>query len=112
MYVPTKIYVKNSNLYLDTDNGTFKINVPENIPINDELKFKYKAVSRAHVIDKNGFGLYEPRQWRPFVPLPDGFRNATQWEFDKYCYENPDERYTGTPGYIDLNAVVWKSLTN
>ena len=30
-YIPTNIYIKNNNLYLDTNKGTFKINVPENL---------------------------------------------------------------------------------
>lgn len=108
-YIPTKIYIKDGNLYLNTNKCTFKINVPENISVNDELAHKYKAVTPLHVIDENGFGLYQPRQWRPFVPLPDGVRNAMQWEFDKYCYEIPDERYVGQAGYVDVNALVWET---
>ena len=108
-YNPTNIYIKDGFLYLDTDKGVFQVNVPHHISINEELKHKYKAVSHAHVIDENGFGLYEPRQWRPFVLLPNGLRNALQWEFDKYCYDFPDERYVGQQDYVDVNALVWKS---
>ena len=36
--------------------------------------------------------------------LPPGSRRPSQWEFDKYCYENPDPRYP-----LDINALVYKT---
>ena len=112
-YIPTKIYIKDGNLYLNTNKGTFKINVPENISVNDELAHKYKAVSPLHVINENGeFGLYQHQSFRPFFGVfPPELRKAEQWEFDKYCFENPDERYVGQSGYVDVNALVWETWT-
>ena len=81
-----------------------------NIPINDkvnlnELPNKYGCVTNAHIIDNQGVGIYQPRQWRPFVSLPEGVRQCEQWEFDRHCAENPDPRYT-----VDMNALVWNQF--
>ena len=63
----------------------------------------YARVSHAHVVDSDGFGVYPPRKYRPFVPLPDGTRPASQCEFDHWCAENPS-------GPSDLNAAVWNAV--
>ena len=69
------------------------------IPTKKDLANMYKQCSRAHGIDKDGVFVYEPRLYRPFVHFPFG-RQCLQWEFDRFCYNNPETRYN----IFDLNA--------
>lgn len=66
---------------------------------------KYLQVNICHIIDSQGVGVYQARKFRPFLPLPEGSRECTQWEFDKHCFENPDSRYE-----VDINATVWQTF--
>ena len=61
-------------------------------------------VTAAHVIGIKDrvVGVYEPRMFRPFVNLPVGHRELTQWEFDRHLHDFPD------PSRPDLNSKVWE----
>jgi len=65
----------------------------------------YLQVNINHIIDSTGVCINQLRGLRPFAPLQEGQRQCKQWEFDKFCYENPDPRYK-----IDINAIVWKTF--
>ena len=102
-------------LYFITEvNNLVKIDYPKEYAGNfKELLKKYGMVSPYHIIDENGeFGLYQHQSFRPFFMLPPNLRKAEQWEFDKYCLNNPDDRYTNNPSYVDMNALVYKSWLN
>jgi len=71
----------------------------------------YKIVTRRHQIDDMG-NLFVSQTWNirqqisknqsELTPL-EGVRYATQYDFDKFCFENPDERVP-----LDWNAEVYK----
>ena len=100
--------------FITEDNNLVKIDYPKEYAGNfNELLKKYGIVSPYHIIDENGdFGLYQHQSFRPFFMLPPNLRKAEQWEFDKYCLINPDDRYTNNPSYVDMNALVYKSWLN
>ena len=71
----------------------------------------YKIVTRRHQIDDGGKLIvskaYNIRQQvspaqNEGAPL-EGVRYATQYDFDKFCFENPDDRFP-----LDWNAEVYK----
>ena len=79
----------------------------------------YRVVTMKHQIDHNG-RIFVSNDWniRQQVPNPDGSipakntplstdaaRYATQYDFDKYCFQNPDSRYP-----FDWNAEVYKAF--
>ena len=105
-YQVSEFLVEHNKLYanLISNDKKMKINLPIEDKVNlSSLPNKYGCVTNAHVINDQGIGIYEPRRYRPFVPLPEGFRQCKQWEFDRHCAQNPDPRYP-----IDINALVWK----
>ena len=107
-YQISEFLIENNKLYVKivSKKNIMKINLPIDSKINlSSLPNKYGCVTNAHVINDEGVGIYDPRRFRPFVPLPEGFRQCTQWEFDRHCAENPDPRYT-----IDMNALVWNQF--
>ena len=71
----------------------------------------YRIVTRRHQINNIG-ELFVSLEWNirqqvsssqnEGTPL-SGVRYATQYDFDKFCFENPDNRYP-----IDWNAEVYK----
>ena len=73
----------------------------------------YKIVTRRHQIDDGG-KLIVSKAWNirqqvsstqnEGAPL-EGVRYATQYDFDKFCFENPDERFP-----LDWNAEVYKAF--
>lgn len=75
------------------------------VPVGKE--FEYNSPSRALVVElKTGNVVeYESRRFKPFVPLLEGFREATQCDFDRFCAKNPvnDTIYDG-------NAEVWRRM--
>tara|TARA_Y100001970_G_scaffold132279_1_gene163144 strand:+ start:2100 stop:2555 length:456 start_codon:yes stop_codon:yes gene_type:complete len=79
----------------------------------------YGIVTGQHQIDKNG-KLFIVKSWnirqqssigdepagRIGVPLAgEAVRWATQYDFDKFCFDNPDARYS-----YDWNAEVYKAF--
>lgn len=79
--------------------------------MNGQSNPDYKIVSPRQQIDDNG-KLFVCTAWNirqqisstQHVGTPlAGVRYATQYDFDKFCFENPDERYP-----LDWNAEVYK----
>ena len=77
----------------------------------------YKVVTKKHQMDQNG-KLFVSSAWNirgqttqdremgintPLDPQAVGY--ATQYDFDKYCFDNPDSRYP-----FDWNAEVYKAF--
>jgi len=88
---------------------------------NDFKGTEYGVVTRRHQIDKNG-RLFVAQAWNirqqpcasggmtpsSHVGTPlagGGVRWATQYDFDKFCFDNPDTRYP-----YDWNAEVYKAF--
>lgn len=87
----------------DRINHTLTIQIP-----SDTIPASYMRPSPEHVVNSEGVGIYQPRRWRPHCPLPAEYRECTQWEYDRFCYENPDER-EGMDCSFDRNAAVYKA---
>ena len=73
----------------------------------------YRIVTRRHQIDDMG-KLFVSLEWNIRQQVSSsqnegtalsGIRYATQYDFDKFCFENPDNRYP-----IDWNAEVYKAF--
>lgn len=73
----------------------------------------YKIVTRRHQIDDGG-KLIVSKAWNIRQQVSstqnegaalEGVRYATQYDFDKFCFENPDERFP-----LDWNAEVYKAF--
>ena len=107
-YQVSSFLVDNNELYVNIfSNGKeikMKLSIESNINLSS-IPNKYCCVTRAHVIDSKGVGIYEPRLYRPFLPLPEGVRQCKQWEFDLHCSKNPDPKYP-----IDINALIWETF--
>jgi len=114
--------------HIDGDSLDVDISVPENFSGMDRVSLlkKYKQIIQRHMIDVSTgeISLYTPNEVqqiaRPYAAMitqahdlenlkNSGIRKAKQWEYDRWCYNNPDERYVGQEGYIDMNALVWES---
>jgi hypothetical protein len=81
-------------------NRTLRIPIP-----SDAGQLGYSKPSRMLVIDTDGlFTEYLPRKWKPFCPLPPVFRECSQFEYDRYCSENPTD-----DGKFDWNAAVYNA---
>ena len=104
-----KFVIEKNSLYaiiILKDKSQLKMHIPVDKKIDlIELSKKYTVVSNAHIIDEHGVGTYQPRLYRPFVPLPEGIKLCKQWEFDRHWAENPDPCLT-----IDINALVWNEF--
>ena len=83
---------------------------PKDFKISD-----YGVVTRRHQIDKNG-RLFVTQAWNirqqptptsdVHTPLDvEGVRWATQYDFDKFCFDNPDSRRP-----YDWNAAVYQAF--
>lgn len=88
---------------LNGENHTLPIQIP-----SDTMHASYMRPSPALIVDSEGVGIYQPRLCRPHCPLPPEYRECTQWEFDKFCYENPDSR-EGMDCSFDRNAAVYEA---
>ena len=73
----------------------------------------YKIVTQRHQIDDGG-KLIVSKAWNIRQQVSstqnegaalEGVRYATQYDFDKFCFENPDERFP-----LDWNAEVYKAF--
>lgn len=74
------------------------------VPVGKE--FEYKSPSRAHAVElETGDVVVIPLLFTASVQLPEGFREATQCDFDRFCAKNPvnDTIYDG-------NAEVWRRM--
>ena len=84
---------------------------------NQDVKngVNYRIVSKAHQIDYNGL-LFISKSWNirqqvcpnsiNNIPLSGAIRYATQFDFDKFCFKNPDSCCP-----YDWNAEVYKAFT-
>jgi len=105
-YTVSRIFAEDNTLYLIINGKKTKLDLPPNTIVTDELARQYKSPGPLHIIDDKGVGICRQLQWRPFA-LPPGSRRPLQWEFDKFCYDNPDPRYP-----LDINALVYKTYLN
>ena len=83
--------------------------VPDNLKIPDVAKKSYKDINNPNSppgkfqIEADGSLIaVETNSWRVLTGL-SGIRYATQADFDKMCFDNPDPRYP-----YDWNAEVYK----
>tara|TARA_B100000925_G_C21834099_1_gene398478 strand:- start:13 stop:351 length:339 start_codon:yes stop_codon:yes gene_type:complete len=102
-YTVSKIFKEDNDIYFVIDGKNTKLELPSDVVVTDNLISQYKSPGPLHIIDDQGIGVCQSLQWRPYS-LPPGSRRPSQWEFDKYCYENPDPRYP-----LDINALVYKT---
>ena len=109
MYQPRRIFSQNNRLYLEIlpfnekDTEILELDTPLGEKMTQKECILYSSPGPLHIIDEHGIGVCQQLQWRPFA-LPPGSRRPLQWEFDKWCYENPDPNQT-----LDINAIVYKS---
>lgn len=128
LHVPTTLEFHDPyNFILQNDRRFVQQNVVLLIPGAKNQKSTksppdYKVVTQQHQIDESGKiivctawnirqSVLAPGGTRPRGParLPteiplEGKRYATQFDFDKYCFENPDARFP-----FDWNAEVYKA---
>ena len=106
---------------LEYTNAIFKTHQPLCIYLENAKDQKpdgghsYRVVTMRHQIDSNG-AMFVSNAWNirqqpckasaAHAALDTiGLRYATQYDFDKFCYDNPDSRYP-----FDWNAEVYKAF--
>ena len=99
-------FYSNSNVSVDIKHAgkTVRMELPVSAMNHDgSTHIYYLQVTRAHVTDDDGstVSVIEGREYRPFLPMPENFRCATQSELDRHCRRFPDAR-----GGMDWNAMV------
>ena len=105
-YTCEKISVENGNWYVHL---LLPLNTNIRLPLENASgqthSCDYRIVTQQHQIDDRGtlFVSTEPNLRGGFGLHPLAVRYATQGDFDKFCYVNPDSRLL-----FDWNAEVWK----
>ena len=95
--VPNEQSFKNINLLLSSASN-----------ISPKNGHNYLLVTSRHQIDKSGrLFATTATNFRntSTAPLDGAVRYATQYEFDKFCFENPDQKYS-----YDWNSEVYKTF--
>jgi hypothetical protein len=64
----------------------------------------YRSPSASHIVDKDGIGLYEPRQFNSRIQLPLGVRACYQCEYDEWAYKVNEN--------VDINDMHEKDVVN
>jgi len=106
-YTYEKISVENGNWYVHL---LLPLNTNIRLPLENasgQTKTPvYRIVTPQHQIDVWGalFVSKEPNYRGGFGLHPLAVRYANQWDFDKFCVNNPDERLS-----FDWNAEVWRA---